>query len=186
MGEETVTFSRLVGPTGRVISIEAHPCTFEYLRLTCSLNRLDNVTPLQLAVCDSPGTARIDDGVAGDAGWVASRVGIGVIEVPATTIDALTAELDHVDLLKMNIEGAEQLAIEGMRGSLEKVRHVVVSCHDFVLGPGYPGGDPSWLATYDTVTEFFRTAGFTLAPQRTMDARPWVQYHVYASRPPRT
>lgn len=39
----------------------------------------------------------------------------GGVEVPANTLDALMAELgtDQVDLLKMNIEGAERPAMAG-------------------------------------------------------------------------
>jgi FkbM family methyltransferase len=182
MGEEAVTFARLVGPTGRVICVEAHPWTFAQLQQACALNGLDNVTPVQRAVSDRPGTIQIDDGVAGDTGWVGARIGAGQTEVEATTVDELTADLDRVDLMIMNIEGAEQLAIRGMHDSLAKVRNVVVSCHDFVLEPGYSGGDPAWFATYETVTAFFRDAGFVLGPRRDDDPRAWVRYHVYASR----
>jgi FkbM family methyltransferase len=181
LGEEAVTFSRLVGPTGRVICVEAHPWTFAQLQRACALNALDNVIPVQRAVSDRGGTILIDDGVAGDTGWSGARIGAGETQVEATTIDELTAALDRVDLLTMNIEGAEQLAIRGMRDSLAKVRHVVVSCHDFVLEPGYPGGDPRWFATYDTVSAFFRDAGFVLGRRRDDDPRAWLRYHMYAS-----
>jgi len=182
MGEEAVTFARLVGPAGRVISVEAHPRTYSHLQRVCAINGLDNVTPVLCAVSDRPGVTVIDDGPEGDAGWASARIGAGNTRVEATTIDALTAELTRVDLLTMNIEGAEQLAIRGMVESLPKIRHVVVSCHDFVLEPGYPGGDPAWFATYERVSTFFRDAGFTVAPPRSTDERAWLRYHMYASR----
>ncbi len=87
-----------------------------------------------------------------------------------------------VDLLKMNIEGAEQLAIRGMTESVEKIRHVAISCHDFVLMPGFAGGDSAWFATYDTVTGFLRDMGFTLAERRLTDPRPEIPFYVYGSR----
>ena len=183
-GEETLTFSRLVGPRGRVISVEAHPQTYRRLALTCKYNHLDNVTTMQLAVADAETTVTIDDGAPEGGGYLAATIGErGGTEVPGTTIDKIIAAqgCERVDLLKMNIEGAEQLAVRGMTQSLERVRNVVISCHDFVLQPGFAGGDPAWFATYDTVTAFLRDMGFTLAERRSGDSRPWVTFYAYGS-----
>ena len=186
-GEETLTFSRLVGPCGRVICIEAHPATFRQLQLTCNYNDLRNVKLLQLAVTDTEETVGIDDGAPSRSSLTASIGGTGSTvthQVPSVTIDQLVSslQLDRVGLLKMNIEGAEQLAIKGMTQSIRKVQHVVISCHDFVLQPRYGGGDPAWFATYDRVTEFLRETGFILAEPRTSDQRPELWYYVYGSR----
>lgn len=183
-GEEAVTFSRLVGPDGRVISVEAHPDTYRRLLLTCKFNDLKNVTPVQLAVTDTEGTVAIDDGTVGRGSIAASIGGTGKTEVPSTTIDKIVSAYgcSRIDLLKLNIEGAEQLAIRGMAESVARIRNVVISCHDFVVQPGFGGGDPAWFATYDTVTAFLRDAGFTLAERRSGDPRPEVPFYVYGSR----
>jgi FkbM family methyltransferase len=183
-GEETVTFSRLVGPTGRVMSVEAHPDTYRRLRLTCKFNGLNNVTLLQAAVTDVDTTVTIDDGTPGGGSIAASIGSTGKTEVVGVTIDKIVSAYgcSRIDLLKMNIEGAEQLAIRGMVQSVAKVRHVVISCHDFVLQPGFAEGDRAWFATYDTVTTFLRDMGFTLAERRSTDPRPELPFYVYGSR----
>jgi FkbM family methyltransferase len=183
-GEEALTFSRLVGPTGRVISVEAHPTTYRCLVLTCKLNDLKNVTPLQVAVADVESTLTIDDGTT-HGGSITATIGRrGKTEVSGMTIDRLISEQDcsRIDLLKMNIEGAEQLAIRGMAQSMEMVRHVVISCHDFLVQPGVARYDSSWFATYDTVTGFLRDLGFILGERRTMDPRPELPFYVYGAR----
>lgn len=182
-GEETVTFSRLVGPTGRVISVEAHPDTYRRLLLTCKFNDLNNVTPLQLAVTEAETTVTIDDGTPDGGSIAASIGGTGKTEVPGVTIDNIISAYgcSRIDLLKMNIEGAEKLAIRGMVQSVAKVRHVVISCHDFVVQAGFAGADPTWFATYDTVTAFLQDMGFTLAERRSADPRPELPFYVYGS-----
>jgi tRNA G46 methylase TrmB len=58
-GEDTLTFSRAVGRTGRVIAIEAHPLSFKILQRFCLLNELSNVTLLPFVLLDKPGTVRL-------------------------------------------------------------------------------------------------------------------------------
>lgn len=184
-GEETVTFSRLVGPRGRVISVEAHPATYGRLLLTCRYNSLSNVIPMQHAVADTETSVTIDDGAPEYGGSIAATIGgSGKTEVRAVTIDQILAGqgCERVDLLKMNIEGAEQLAIRGMTRSMSKIRNVVISCHDFISRPELPGSDPAWFATYGFVAAFLRDSGFTLLRRRSEDPRPWVRYYVYGSR----
>ena len=57
-----------------------------------------------------------------------------VIEVPLTTIDKLVSELklDRVDFIKMDIEGAEQRALAGAVGTLQKYkpRLAIASYHE--------------------------------------------------------
>src|SRR3954471_11158565 len=123
VGEEAVIFSRLVGPTGRVISIEAHPETFACLEQTVRLSRLGNVTPLQVALSDRDGTANI---ASGDSHLTSSVVKGGRgIEVAARSLDSIAAELRlrEIALLKMNIEGAERLAVKGMHSAAPRVPH---------------------------------------------------------------
>src|SRR4051794_36698192 len=48
-GTEIPPFSRLVGPSGRVLAVEAHPWTCDLLRRTIAANRLQNVTVVQAA-----------------------------------------------------------------------------------------------------------------------------------------
>ncbi len=187
-GEETLTFSRLVGPCGRVLDphrgssgdVPATPANLQ-------LQRPAELQLLQLAVTDTEETVGIDDGAPSRSSLTASIGGTGSTvthQVPSVTIDQLVSslQLDRVGLLKMNIEGAEQLAIKGMTQSIRKVQHVVISCHAFVLQPRYGGGDPAWFATYDRVTEFLRETGFILAEPRTSDQRPELWYYVYGSR----
>lgn len=180
VGSEVRLFSRLVGESGRVVAVEAHPRTFRCLRRAVSLNGLTNVTLLPCAVVEEPGPVRLDEHEQSHLRNALTIDGTGGVEVPGRTLAEImsTHGLDRVDLLKMNIEGAELPALRGSVDALRSVRNVAVSCHDFLAdGPGR-----EWQRTFKGVTELLREAGYSIRT-REDDPRPWVRYYVYASRP---
>ena len=182
VGGEVRLFARLVGPAGRVVGVEAHPTTFNCLRRAVELNRLDNVTLVRCAVVGTPGPVFIsDDPVAHVRNGLTSDASAGV-EVPGRRLDEIMESLgvDRVDLLKMNIEGAELAVLEASFDALKSVRHLAVSCHDFLAD----GPEPDWRRTFAPVTGLLREAGYVVRT-RPDDPRPWVRNYAYASRPDR-
>ena len=179
IGEETVTFSHLVGDAGRVISIEAHPQTFVCLRKTIELSGLTNVTPLCCALADEDGELFISDT---DFHLGNSVIGqSGGTRVRARTLDSLAAELglDDIALVKMNIEGAEALAVEGMAGTAPHIRNVVISCHDFLAD--HYGAGPE-MRTKAHVRETLQGQAFIIST-RPEAPESWVRDYLYAHRP---
>lgn len=177
IGEDAVVFSRLVGPSGRVIAIEAHPGTFACLQGTIARSGLANVVAVQCAIADREGMLTMSD----DSAHLANSMlksGSGV-DVPAKTLDALLAELgiETVDLLKMNIEGAERPAMAGMTASAPRIRNAAISCHDFVADAG--GGDE--FQTREFVRPALEAMGFTVR-QRGEAAHPWLRDTLYGTR----
>jgi FkbM family methyltransferase len=67
----------------------------------------------------------------------ARRNSRGAHRVPSVTLDHLVAQygIEQIDLLKVNIEGGEQQAFAGMLQTIDLVRNVAVSCHDFIGSP---------------------------------------------------
>ncbi|MDG4764774.1 FkbM family methyltransferase [Solwaraspora sp. WMMD406] len=179
VGTEVRLFSRMVGDLGRVLSIEAHPRTFRCLRRTVELNRLSNVTLLECAVVDEAATVRIDEDALGHIRNGISQDGTGGIEVAGRRLDEILrgCGVDRVDLLKMNIEGAELSVLEGSRDVLDVVDNLVVSCHDFKA----EGPADAWMRTFVPVQALLHDAGYTITT-RPADPRPWIPYYVYASR----
>jgi FkbM family methyltransferase len=174
LGAEALLFSRLVGGSGRVVSIEAHPRTYGRLVDLCKANGLANVTPLQVAATDSDGTAAISD--------LANHVrnttlgGHDGIEVPARRLDTIAKDLGvtHIDLVKMNIEGAEESALRGLGRLLATTRHVCIACHDFLANEG--GAEE--LRTKAAVRELLTEHGFEVT-SRDDAAEPWRRDYLY-------
>jgi FkbM family methyltransferase len=115
----TLLAARLVGPAGRVYAFEPLPANLELLRRHLELNRCANVTVVAAAVSDRDGRARF-----GGAGSTARLEEEGAVEVATARIDTLIArgELAPADLVKLDVEGAELAALEGMDGLLRDAR----------------------------------------------------------------
>ena len=175
IGAETLLFSRLVGPSGRVVSLEAHPRTYERLARLCRVNGLANVIPLQAAASAADGTAAISDLRHYLHNTVVDS-GSGGIEVQARRIDTVARELGitRIDLLKMNIEGAERLAIEGLGAIIASTRHVCIGCHDFLAD----AGGPEAMRTKALVRDFLVEHGFRVT-SRDDAPDPWTRDYLY-------
>ena len=180
-GEDMLTFSNAVGPTGRVIAVEAHPLSFAILKSFCRLNGLTNAVPLPLALMDRPGTVHI---AGSESAWDESAVQVGGepagIEVRADTLDNLcdAQGVREIAFLKMNIEGAERQALLGMQATLPHIRAICVACHDFRADWGH--GEQ--FRTRAFVEQFLIEHGFVIKTRRD-DPREYVRDHVFGSRP---
>lgn len=176
VGEEAVVFSKLVGEQGRVISIEADPATLACLEETVRRSSLDNVTTVSCAIADRDGPVVIDQTDSHIANSI--MTGSTGCEVPGRSLDSLADELGlaQIDLLKMNIEGAERLAVKGMNRIARNLRHVVISCHDFIAD----GGGSAEFRTFDEVRQSLEALGFDIET-RPDHADPWTRYYIYGS-----
>jgi FkbM family methyltransferase len=131
----------LVGPGGRVVSLEPDPRLFALLEANVRRNDLQQVTACQVAAADTAGTLRLAGFDEAGGNWGLSRLaggdGATHFEVAARPIDELLDEqnVDRVDLLKMDIEGAEDLALRGMREGLRRGRYrrVLLEVHPTLL-----------------------------------------------------
>ena len=182
-GEDTFIFSRAVGSEGRVIAVEADPDSCDYLRWFCAFNRLDNVRVVHAAVAGHDGTCALARGRS----WVETtlvEVADGphedTIPVAAVTLDTICHEhgIARIDLLKMNIEGAEALALTEDSDALRVATRVCIACHDFRA----ERGEASTFRTREKVERTLHAAGFHVW-RRVDDPRPYVRDHVHGTKP---
>lgn len=107
-----------------VHAVEAHPGNAAALRRNIALNPSADVIVHEVALAATPGTVRLELGA--ESGH--HHVGSTGIPVRAETLDRVLADLPRVDVLKMDIEGAEVAALHGARELLEQRRVRAIVC----------------------------------------------------------
>jgi FkbM family methyltransferase len=137
VGVHTVVLAKIVGPNGRVFSFEPCPTTAAYLRANVQLNELSNVEVVSAALSDVGG--EVDFFVFDDGNDVYNSLGAQVrpveglrakatINVRAITLDVFckSNNIEHIDVLKLDVEGAEEKVINGGMGIIGRSRDLAI------------------------------------------------------------
>ena len=161
LGAFSVMAARVVGPTGRVVAFEPSPDAFDRLSENLALNALANVEAVPEAVGGEAGEAQLY--VHGKSAYTSFFDGVDgrqtsherTVSVTVRTLEqALDARgIGHVDLLKLDCEGAEY----GILGSLtpglaRRIKQVAMETHEI---PGHSAGE---------LTDRLRDLGFDVHP----------------------
>ena len=131
IGLWSLVLSQAVQGAGKVVACEPADQAFRYLMRNIELNRIPNIFPNRIALSDKPGYARLYrdvDASRNSLGNDPAREHIGFEDVPTETLDSVLQRLgvSHVDLIKIDVEGAEELVLKGARETLHKSRPVVL------------------------------------------------------------
>lgn len=167
-GWEAIRYARKVAKSGRVIALEAHPVVAGLMARAVELSGLKQVQVINLAIADSARTLFLDNNLDDHVGNKVSETAIGdTITVEAKSLDQLCSELEigRIDFIKMNIEGAEQLAIHGMTDIIKRTGVVAISCHDFV----YEMTGNEFFRTRQIVESWLAEKGFVVVPRQAND-----------------
>lgn len=158
-GEDLQAYLDAVGPTGRVIMIESDLDSFKALAAACK--PYPNVFCSRVAAADSERLMWACKGATWEENYVVEDEPsegeyTGVAGVPLDLhLDQLG--VSRIDLLKMNIEGAERFALPGMATTLELAENAVIAAHDFRADRG----DGEQFRTRADVVDAMEAAGFT-------------------------
>ena len=126
VGGYTLFVAALAGPTARILAIEPQPEIFERLVFNISQNPFGTVKALECAVTDRDGTATlfVDPSNNGESSvrFVHSSNDGLALKVTAKTLKSVMAEeeLEHVDALKVDVEGAEDLILESLFSDVDQ------------------------------------------------------------------
>lgn len=125
-GVVALMLAREVGPSGQVVAVEASPHNAAVARTNRDLNGAHHLEIVQAAVADQPGTLSFSEGLNGS---LASAGEWGRITVPAVSLDDLTEKYGVPDVVFIDVEGAEVLALAGATKALAAGADFFVECH---------------------------------------------------------
>lgn len=161
VGYFTLLAGGLVGPGGRVYSFEPVAEVYDRLQRNVQLNTMQHVHTYNVGLASEPGSRRIFFSPRADSGSTSLApysVDAGNSVVQMTTIDRFIgrAGIERVDLVKVDVEGAEPLVLAGASGLLRKPHPpdwIVEVNRERLAGLGFTAQD---------VLSTFRSADFML------------------------
>lgn len=136
-GYFSLVAAHLVGASGQVLALEPHPRLLSLLRENVGTNGLRQVQVLPLAAAAHSGSRAFIGFDERGGNWGVSRAArgseTGDFECETAALDDLLGRhgIDRVDLVKMDIEGAEYEALRGMACGLRRHRYraLILECH---------------------------------------------------------
>lgn len=123
--------ARLLHGTGQVLAFEPEPWNCQCVRRSIEANAYTNIRLFELAVGDANKAVSLHLG--NKSGWHSllqnlHQCGQGTTEVQQRCLDSILDELevDQVDLIKIDVEGAELRVLEGARETLTRNQDVAL------------------------------------------------------------
>jgi FkbM family methyltransferase len=128
LGFFTALAAHLVGENGKVVAIEPMDKNLQLIYATVWRNRFRNVEVMPFAASDDAGLLPMTTGGATSNGQAARHVdGLPGLFAQAKRLDDLLGDLAALDLLKIDIEGLELLALRGFAEGLARHRPLVLT-----------------------------------------------------------
>ena len=170
-------FSVLAGTrttAGHVLAVEANPAYARKLAEHVARNNSTGIEIFQVACWDEDGT--LDLFVAGidNPGKTslssANAYSSELVRVPACPLDSIVEEsgVDKVDLIKVDVEGAELHVLDGMQRTIERFRpRVIVEVEDTLLAQfsASPGDIHEYFARHGYRSETLSATDILFVPR---------------------
>jgi FkbM family methyltransferase len=132
IGYYTLIAARLVGKKGTVYAFEPEPTNYKLLCENIAINGYTNVVPIEKAVSNATGKTKlyVNAAIADVSSFAKDNVlthskNLDCLEVETITLDDFferTVGDDRIDLMKIDVEGAEELVVDGAERVLRNNR----------------------------------------------------------------
>jgi FkbM family methyltransferase len=131
MGYYSLLAAKLVGDKGHVYAFEPDPFNYQLILKSVAVNNYRNVTAFNQAVADKPGHVKL---YLESSNWGHSLSAqninnpSGAVDVEMITLDSLYADGklgSKIDFIKIDIQGAEEMAMNGARKLLQDTQPTI-------------------------------------------------------------
>ena len=128
IGYYTLLMGQITGPDGIVYAFEPEPNNFRLLSKNILKNNIQNIHPFQKAVSDKNGFIKlfISKEHRGDHKIFETDDKRPSITVDQISIDDFLKDKRKIDLIKMDIQGAEHLALEGLKHTIAENKDIII------------------------------------------------------------
>jgi FkbM family methyltransferase len=146
IGYFSINLSKIVGEGGKVFSFEPTREGFRYLCENKNLNDCKNIYPLNLAAWDKNEIVKMPKSdFAINAQWAN---GVNISDFLKNNYN-----IEEVNFIKMDIDGAEPWAIKGLADLIEKSKNLTMICEYYPKYIQASNGDPKFF--HDMLEKFF-------------------------------
>jgi FkbM family methyltransferase len=126
VGSYTLLTARKIR-SGWILAVEPELRNYKLLTLNIALNHLRNVISIRSALSFFEGSTKLYLSTVSREHSTVPVKGRDTIEVPVTTLDKLIKRIGHdVDLIKIDVEGAEREVLQGAENTLRQPRLNIV------------------------------------------------------------
>jgi len=151
--------AELVGKTGRIHAIEPGPDNVELLKKNLKANNADDIfTVSQYLIGDHDGTEKFYLSACSNRHSMSNVDKVGSIEVPMLTLDSFMEKKgikpEDIDFLRMDIEGYEVMAFQGM----QKILNAKTPFKIFM--EFHPRYYAQWGWSFEKLLDFLASHGF--------------------------
>lgn len=132
IGLYSLSAAKIVGNSGKIYSFEPDPITFKNLKKNIESNKCDNVELINKAVSNKTGTiaftssenisSRSKNHIKSDDEPESNSIKIHTIKID----DFFENKVNVINVIKMDIEGAEFEALKGMKKIIDKNKHLKI------------------------------------------------------------
>jgi FkbM family methyltransferase len=137
IGYYTLIFAKLVGENGKVYAFEPDPTNFNILRKNIENNNYKNVVLINKAAVNKTSKLKLylNDSNQGDHRIYDSFDGRKFVEIEGIVLDEYFTNRDRkINFIKMDIQGAEFGALQGMQNLLKNNEHIIFISEYWPLG----------------------------------------------------
>lgn len=143
IGFYSLLMARQVGQTGYVWAFEPDPGNFAALKHNIQANGYRNISPINSAVGATSGSGQLYTSRAHNGDHRIYPTGQRpAIPIQMVALDQFFAPEQRLDLIKMDIQGAEGAALRGMQLLLRRLPHLVILMEFWPMGLRQAGSDP--------------------------------------------
>jgi FkbM family methyltransferase len=165
-----------------VIAIEAHPENYKALCKNIELNKLSNIKAINKAVSDNKGIVTMYERKSVNRvqpEWYTIQQSISGVQLDKShSIQIESDTLDNIldgnkaDFIKIDIEGAEVIALKGAEKTLKKLRKIIVEIHENNFDKIKQILETNNFETETIINKIEKSEGFVIGIKKDIASKP--------------